>query len=230
MDDAYIREGYDMAGSCHPGWMRPENYEKLDIHRPRRYLISFKGTIHPWLERSYQSRWIAAEYWSEEPDVHVDSKCEKSWGVRAEYENNDPADYGNLLLNSTFSFCPGGAGVMSYRFPESLLAGAIPVVTSDFLPPFHPELDWSGCIVRVSDARVVDAPRLMREIPTEEVRKRQLKCAELTNLVYGNPPGHGDGNAARYIANRMFSVAMEIWNARIENALKRQERIASLIP
>jgi hypothetical protein len=225
MDDAYIREGYDMAYSYYPAWKRPEDYDSLDAHRPRKYLISFKGNVYPWEMRSWQHRWIAAEYWSEDPDVHVDAKCEGSSGATLDYENTDPDDYGRALLDSTFIFCPGGGGVMSYRFAESLLVGSIPVVTSDFLPPFHPELDWRGCVVQVSDARVVDVPRMVREMSADEVRERRRRCADLTYLVYGNP----SGNVTSYIAKRMFSVGMRVWNVRIKSALKRREEVENMI-
>lgn len=221
VDDAYYREGYDTALALVPQWQRPKNFDRLDVHRPRKYLISFKGNIYPWEQRSWQHRWIAAEYWYEEPDVHVDTKCESAKDVIEEYENEGSGgDYGNLLLNSTFFFCPGGGGVNSFRFSESLLAGAIPVVTSDFVPPFHPDIDWSNCIVRVSEARVVDVPRLVREISEEEVRTRQRRCAALANAVFGNPPEP---------VRQLFSMAMQVWSVRVKNALRRRDGLEALI-
>ena len=93
--------------------------------------------------------------------------------------------YEELLLNSTFVFYPGGGGTSSYRFAESLEAGAIPVVTSDVLPPFPPEIDWSGCIVKVSEARVVGIPDLVRTI-SDKVQERQWHCAQLHQKVFGD--------------------------------------------
>lgn len=120
MDDAYNREGYDIPLAL-PAKKKPrEWFKQMDIHRPRKYLLSFKGNILPWEQRSWQHRWIASEYWFDEPDVHVDTKCKDSKDEVAEYGNNSPSDYGNLLLNSTFFFCPGGGGVHSFRFAESL--------------------------------------------------------------------------------------------------------------
>lgn len=220
IDDEYLREGYDVPIALVPKWKPPQDYKQSwHVHRPKKYLLSFKGNIMPWEQRSWQHRWIAAEYWHAEEgtDVHVDTKCEISPQVWADYENANASDYGNLILNSTFFFCPGGGGVHSFRFAESLLGGAIPVVTSDFVPPFHPEIDWSGCIVQVSEARVVDIPRVVREIAHEEVMKRQLRCAALADATFGINP-----------IQQMFTTAMLIWHARVKGALQRQDAVASL--
>ncbi|KAL7544808.1 hypothetical protein ACHAWF_008168 [Thalassiosira exigua] len=222
MDDAWIREGYDVPLIYYPIWKRPDNFEQLDLHRPRRFLLSFKGDINPGTQRSWQHRWIASEYWYAEPDdVHVDTKCQNSSSVVQNYVNTQPEDYSNLLLDSTFLFCPGGGGINSFRFAEVLLAGAIPVVTSDFLTPFHPDVDWSGCVVRVSDARVIDAPRIVRRISAEEVIDRQKTCARLVDASFGKVHG--------LIRKHMFFVSMGIWRARIQSALEQKSRIESLI-
>jgi len=214
MDDAYIREGYDIPLVPPPLWKPNEGSERMDIHRPRKYLLSFKGNIMLWEQRSWQHRWIASEYWFDEPDVHVDTKCKGYTNKAVEYKNNSSSDYGNLLLNSTFFFCPGGGGVHSHRFAETMLAGAIPVVTSDFLPPFHPEIDWSGCIIRVSEARVVDLPRIVRDIPMEEVKKRQRKCRAFADTFF---PFDLSG-----MSKAWFTFSMEIWHLRVKNALRMQ--------
>ncbi|KAL7544932.1 hypothetical protein ACHAWF_008302 [Thalassiosira exigua] len=232
IDDSWLRSGYDTPLALLPKVVfesysqeghgkYKESFRNLDIHRPRKYLLSFKGNIQAWEQRSWQHRWIAAEYWAEEKDVHVNVKCEVSGGITKEYEQNDPDDYEKLILNSTFFFCPGGGGVNSFRFSESLLAGAIPVVTSDFLPPFSPDFDWSGCIVQVSDARVVDIPRIVREMSATDVRKRQQRCARLIDAVFGQPPDP---------LRQMFSTAMKVWHIRVRNALKLQHELESLIP
>jgi len=220
MDDSYNREGFDMPLGLYPRWKRPAEYDQLDMHRKRRFLLTFKGNIFPWEQRNWQHRWLASEYWYGEDDVHVDTSCKNVSHVQEGYANTDPDDYGQLLLNSTFFFCPGGGSVNSYRFPEALLGGAIPVVTSDFLPPFHPEIDWSNCIVQVSEARVVDVPRIVREIPAEEVRIRQRRCADLLDAVFGSPPD----------VKQHFLIAMRVWNNRINHAMKRQIEIESWIP
>mmetsp|Transcript_5181 Transcript_5181/g.10573 ORF Transcript_5181/g.10573 Transcript_5181/m.10573 type:complete len:128 (+) Transcript_5181:2-385(+) len=123
-----------------------------------------------------------------------------------------------MLLNSPFFFCPGGGGTNSFRFAEALQGGAIPVVTGDFLPPFHPEIDWSGCIVRVSEVRVVDLPRIVREISKDDIQRRQLNCSALLDSIFGKPID----------SRQHFSVAMQVWNIRIKSALQRMEKFSML--
>ncbi len=46
----------------------------------------------------------------------------------------------------------------SYCLAEALILGAVPVVTSDFVPPFSPELDGlleDWCLIIVSEAWIV---------------------------------------------------------------------------
>lgn len=209
VDDAYLREGYDTPLGLYPLWKRPAKYEKLNIHRERRLLLSLKENINEWEQRNWQHRWIAAEYWKEEPDVHVDAQCSGHG-----HKQTSPESYEELLLNSTFVFCPGGEGSGSDRFAESLSAGAIPVVTSDFLPPFHPEIDWSGCIVQVSEARVVDIPNFVRDISDDLIRVRQKNCYQLYQKVFGEDA-----------EKNQFSVAMQIWAARVRNAHRKKFEI-----
>jgi len=108
----------------------------------------------------------------------------------------------------------------SFRFAEAMLGGAIPVVTNDFLPPFHPEIDWSPCVVRVSEARVVDVPRIVREISAKEVRTRRQICTKMVDAVFGSPPNR----------KQHFSIAMRLWSIRVKHALNRQDESNSIIP
>ena len=189
VDDAINRDGFDLPTALLPKWRNPKPAQlKGDLHSQRRFVLSFKGTVHDWEELDWQYRWIASEYWFGD-DVHVDSRCRETFSSKLS-QYTDEIDYVELLLSSTFVFAPGGGSVNSFRFGEALQAGAIPVVTSNYVPPFHPDVDWNGCIVRVSDARVVDTPRIVRSIPPEEVKSRQRVCSRLTEKV--NPKLYGD--------------------------------------
>lgn len=218
VDDAMNRHGYDLPTALLPKWRNPNRAkDKDDLHRPRRFILSFKGTAHDWESLDWQYRWIASEYWFGD-DVHIDSRCrETSLSKLSKY--TDEIDYVELLLNSTFVFSPGGASVNSFRFGEALQAGAIPVVTSNYVPPFHPDVDWSDCIVRVSDARVVDTPRIVRSIPPQEVKSRQIVCSRLTEKVFGDPVDDRES----------FSLAMKLWQVRIQDALQKRSHLSSLL-
>jgi hypothetical protein len=84
--------------------------------------------------------------------------------TRLPYKNTTKENYGDLLLNSTFVCCPGGGSMSSYQFSKALLASAIPMDTSNFLPLFHPVLEWSGYVVLMSNNRVIDTLCIAREV------------------------------------------------------------------
>lgn len=232
LSDAHAREGFDTPIALFQKWNRDHNFGELGLHRPRRLLLSFKGNIEPWEQVYWQHRWIASEYWDESDSVFVDVKCKINVRTKKNVPENhvhykfptDRTAYGELLLNSTFVFAPGGGSVSSYRFTEALSAGAIPVVTSEYLPPFFPEVDWSGCLVRVSEARVIDLPRLLREISTSEVRQRQSSCASLFRSVLGEEK-KGDGFWGHDGGKAQFITAMKIWDVRIKIAKQRDSML-----
>ena len=99
------------------------------------------------------------------------------------YEDTSEASFAQLLSNSTFAFAPGGGGPHSYRFMEAISHGAIPVVTTDLVLPFEPDLDWSGCVVRISEGALVTMPRVLREIEPEELAVRRDECARLFRVI-----------------------------------------------
>jgi hypothetical protein len=174
---------------------------------------------------------LAAEYWEDSDDVLVDVQCKhlKFWTgertVLKRYELDAASSYEDVIWNSTFGFSPGGSSVQSYRFGEILSTGGIPVVTHDLIPPLHPEVDWSGCIVRVSEARIVDLPRILRQYNKAEIKERQRVCWHLLQNVIGD---RRDGNVWREDGRVTFYRAMQVWAIRISNALARQEHIRAL--
>jgi hypothetical protein len=219
---AHFRQGYDMAEYLNPIWTPNVSVDELvGIDRP--ILLSFKGTIRNNKQPYYQHRWLAAEYWESSQDVVVDVQCsyrDRRGRIRIlkQYDRTGPNDYGNLLLNSTFGFAPGGSSVNSYRFLETLSAGCIPVVTTQLVPPLFPELDWSSCLIYISEARVIDLPRILRNLSSVEVQNRQRACVNLYKHVFGsNPRDHS------YFFVRM----MDVWSIRITNAWDMQSRVYS---
>jgi hypothetical protein len=212
---AHLRRGYDIALPLNGKWKPPKptttvtttngdgdvslatdtapaNVLSLDPHRPRRLLLSFKGSIQDTLQPYYQHRWLAAEYWPTDPanddDVQVDVQCKHKTlrGTRkviAPYDFPTSDHFDSLMLDATFGFCPGGSGVSSYRLVEVLRAGGIPVLPPEIVTPFWPEWDWSACVVRVSQARIVDLPRLLRQITPLEIEARQAECQRLYHTL-----------------------------------------------
>lgn len=228
LTDASIRLGYAMPrtqvrGSLTKEFAAPKHmpqYIPMSIGMPRRWLLGYKGRIaaqypHPW----FQHRWLAYEFWNdEEKDVVIDTKC---WGKFAGYkgkkEYDNVVDYSEMLWNSTFAFCPGDANAGSYRFSEALGLGAIPVVTPKFVPPFEPDIDWSTCVVRVSEARIVDLPRLLRNMPSHEIQRRQRRRLELFQKTMGWVQ---DGDQWRLDSGmNAFAVSLKIWAMRVKKSI-----------
>jgi hypothetical protein len=206
--------------------------DEVDIHRPRKWLVSFRGTIQDSPYPYYQHRWLAAEYWEDAPDVLVDVQCshEKWFGkvktTYKKYRDSTPTKfYLELMWESTFGFAPGGSGPGSYRFGEILSAGGIPVVVHDLVLPLSPEIDWTGCVVRVSEARIIDLPRILREISAEEVRERQKRCWYLLRTVLGDKQVGWEWKNDERVT---FTRAMEVWAARVSTALHMEQRLSEL--
>lgn len=223
--DANFRPGYDVSTPMWPKWKVPQELKAManDVYRERPYLMSFKGTIVNSFQPFYQHRWLAAEYLWEEPDFRIDVRCKKMSMIPGRekrvvkpYEvEPSPEDYNDLMLNSTFGFCPGGSSITSYRFTEYLSAGAIPVIVAGTIPPLSPEVDWSNCLVTVSEARIVDLRRILRDISREEVLERRRNCRNIYSSLF-----QSNDFAISYI--------MRIWVQRIENAIEEREKLKDL--
>jgi hypothetical protein len=207
LNNAQIRWGYDIPLPLPALWSYKNNpshnnsYNNTntsiifddDWHRPRKWLLSFKGSIQDTLQPYYQHRWLAAEYLynsvNNNDDVVVDVQCRHKtlWGklvTYADYDNTTQQHFDSLMINSTFAFCPGGSHVTSFRLSEVLSVGSIPILPPEAVTPFAPEIDWSKCIIRVSIARIIDLPRRLRNISPKEIRTRQVECQRLYRLVF----------------------------------------------
>ena len=211
--DANIRRGYDVPlarvvpSSEHKfaTQILPANNEA-----PRKHLLSFKGNVFPWPQVWWQHRWLAAEYWENTTEVVVDVTCPGK--LQYTYPKHT---YGALVLSSTFGFAPGGGSTGSYRFGEILGLGGIPVVLPDVLPPMWPDLDWSGCLVKVSEARIVDLPRILRNISKDEIRSRQRRCKFLFEQTIGWKQ-IGPTRWEIESGERAFLTSMKVWHKRIQ--------------
>jgi hypothetical protein len=232
LTEAQIRTGYDIPIPLAALWSykpiqepkrskKDENHphpsDKLDLHRPRRWLLSFKGSVQDTLQPYYQHRWLAAEYLYREPDVAIDVQCKHKTLLGdlvafAPYDNPSQSHFDDLMVNSTFAFCPGGSHVTSFRFTEVLSTGSIPVLLPEIVTPFSPELDWSGCVFRVSQARIVDLARILRSISKDEIQDRQRECWRLYQFIHER----NTGNKSSKVGKGFLDTALKIWMLRIE--------------
>ncbi|GKY97813.1 hypothetical protein MPSEU_000739400 [Mayamaea pseudoterrestris] len=248
LDRASHRPNYDMVLPLPRMWGRAEAPQLVldnvrQSQQRRKWLLGFRGKIQATPHVYYHHRWLAAEYWlndeHEDNDIIVDVKCQREQlpsgrkVVEKDYDNQ--FSYANFLWDTYFGFAPGGSGVGSFRFGEILSTGGIPVILPDYVPPFAPEVDWSECVIVVSEARIIDLPNILRRIPLHEVTRRQEACWKLLQVTLGDTTNgmflgkkkeaglwHDDERVT-------FRLAMELWVARIVNAMTMKQRVERLV-
>jgi len=93
-------------------------------------------------------------------------------------------EYRSILARSRFSLCPPGTGIGTFRFWESLAAGAIPVLLSDNLA-LPPEFNWSNAIIRISSDDLASIDSIIRSIPLLKEKKMRKVCLEIYKLSSG---------------------------------------------
>jgi hypothetical protein len=189
-------------------------------HEDRPVILSLKAHIYSWPQVPWQHRYLAVEYWERAGDITVDTTCDG----HAKYDT--PADYYQLLLRqTTFAFAAGGGSAGTYRFNEVLGMGCIPIVMSHFLPPFSPDIDWSGCLLTTHHGRIADLPRLVRSISKEEIVARRQRCAQLFRQTVSWEEIETDqlGNSSVYridLGKRASMTGLLIWQKRIQHVLE----------
>jgi hypothetical protein len=237
MTDDSIRIGYDVplpyvkkdmrwqlpeVFPTHPHfpWGKEGNDAARWWHEDRPVILSLKAHIYPWPQVNWQHRYLAVEYWERADDITVDTTC----AGHAKYDT--PADgYQLLLRQTTFAFTAGGGSVGSYRFNEVLGMGCIPIVMAHFLPPFSPDIDWSGCLLTTHEGRIADLPRLVRSISKEEIVARRQRCAQLFRQTVSWEEIETDqlGNSSVYridLGKRASMTGLLIWQKRIQHVLE----------
>lgn len=228
LTDAIIRPGYDVSMQLPQIWKRPASTMHLELHRPRRLLVSFKGAVESFENKHaipyQQHRWLALEYWDTGEDIFLDARCPYDRSHKNYDFSPDDKTFGELVMNSTFVFCPGGGGPNSFRFQEALAADAIPVVMSYVTLPYTPEVDWSGCVVKVSEARVPDIPRILRQMPATEIKARRERCQTMYRGLFGREQNPESGNwGMSSLDQHAFLFALKIWRQRILKAQYQEQ-------
>jgi len=94
-------------------------------------------------------------------------------------------EYRDVLSRSRFSLCPSGGAAGSYRFWESLQAGAIPVLISDnYLYPIG--FDWTKCVIQVKEKDIKTVPVLLSKISKKQEEIMRDNCYKAYFLYSGN--------------------------------------------
>lgn len=118
-----------------------------------RLLMSFRGSI------SHLVRPRLAHTPSVTGDPEVEFSLIDSWYT---HTDDQKADYVASLLEAKFALCPRGHGPTTYRVYEAMALGRAPVIVSDeWIAPAGP--DWSSFALVISEARIADLPRIVRE-------------------------------------------------------------------
>lgn len=208
-----VRWGFDIPLPLPALWQpTPEHRNK----HSKDLILGFRGTIQDSLQPYYHQRWLAAEYLHQTPKVDINVQC-KHKTLRGDLVVVAPYDeeslpgkhsYEDMMGRSVFGFCPGGSHANSFRFTEVLSGGSIPVLLPESVAPYSPEVNWSKCVVRVSQARIVDLPRILASISAEEIRHRQKECRSLYENYLKHEPGQWQG----------LEVSLQILRKRLKTA------------
>lgn len=75
-----------------------------------------------------------------------------------------------------FALCPRGFGPTSFRFYESMCAGAIPVyISDDFYLPYRDKIDWKTMCIQVTFDQIERIPDILAGI--SDSKRRELRSA-----------------------------------------------------
>lgn len=154
------RSQWDPTRLVPGGYLHPYNAELTAVARaglPQagspRWLLSFRGHLSHDLRRRI----------SETPTVIGDPDVEfvvtDEWYT---HTADQQRSYVDNLLDCRFVLCPRGVSPGSYRIYEAMALGRVPVIVSDeWTAPPGP--DWGAFSLRVSEDRITDLPRIVRE-------------------------------------------------------------------
>jgi len=88
-------------------------------------------------------------------------------------------DYCRIMAQSTFTLCPRGYGLTSFRIVEALQQGSIPVYISDkFIIPHNKDFQDYGVLIGSNDISRID--EILSAITPEEIQRKR----ELGRLAY----------------------------------------------
>jgi hypothetical protein len=201
-------------------------YWNLTVHQtPKQFmqrplLASFKGSRYPNDARGVMQRKVH----NITDNIIIYTRCFVLNPNYDDYCLSDLSTYKNspsmesLLLLSQFGLCPRGWGLASYRFIETLLLGAIPVVIADnYVMPYVPEIDWSGCVVRLDENQASEVGRIIKSISAREKVKRYSECRRLLTMILTNDNQYPHIPRSWNLKWRLWANVFRFLRKRIEN-------------
>eukprot|EP00042_Codosiga_hollandica_P041153 m.364482 g.364482 ORF g.364482 m.364482 type:complete len:376 (-) comp56039_c0_seq2:126-1253(-) len=157
-----FREGQDLGWPAMP--ILPLTPPLLHCPTGSTYNITFKGTKD-------------AAVRLELPKIHdpqngiviVLTEFKNAIEKNTPLDNEVTKEYASLMTSTDFGLVPRGDSLYSFRFLETLAAGAIPIILSDgWVLPFEEVLDYRAFSLVVKESDVTQIPALVAAISSEK--------------------------------------------------------------
>lgn len=159
----------------------------------RRFFLTYTGNLRSGMSKIFQAR---GNFHNHKLDDGKSILIRRNF--LPEYNESIVGNltYEDVLSNSVFSLAARGDNKYSYKFSETLSAGAIPVVLADdWMYPFRPELvDWSECAV-IMPEKDSGKPTMALLLAMSEERRCRMRqrCYEIYRKYVEHPEGVLDG-------------------------------------
>jgi hypothetical protein len=130
------------------------------IEEEKQIYCSFAGSV------THQIRWLIAN-----KIIEYNSPKFQYFGTTLPYE-----EYRKKLSQTTFSLCPRGAGLSSYRFFECIHANTIPVlIADDVVLPYEEDLYYPDFSIRCKEKHITDMSvlyEILQSVDSDKMLKR----------------------------------------------------------
>lgn len=94
---------------------------------------------------------------------------------------NGTALFRNVMRDSTFTLCPRGSGITSFRMFEAVQVGSIPIYISDIhRKPFENKINWDEFCVTLKLEEIDKVEQIVRSMKRPQVEAMRQKCRDVT--------------------------------------------------